>query len=261
MAINWVNVSLWGGGVILILAIISFLYNYLKEKRIESQKQQAFPQQQQFNPNQQSVQQRFQQQQPYPQQNPNPMQQPYPVHQMGIPTGQYQGGIIRDYPPQQIENTYKNPYPEGTQEWYAIEMLKIKQLPTQEPKPAPNPYEQDIKKMIDKIQELDYTNRKLMETEEKQRKIIREYALNPSNLTQPKEQPKVSEPKQIESEPNPNEIKSVVKISIPVPELADENFVKNFKELLEKSLQKNFKNVKKELEKDGVTTEIEYEIF
>jgi hypothetical protein len=255
--IDYVKLSIYGGGALFVIAIITFVINFLKQKKIDKQKnefaQQNYPQQ---------FQQGFQQPQGYQQPQGFGMaykqpteqdyqyntQQPYqpPMQKMGIPTAQFQGGVIKDYPQQQSQ------------------FITGKDLE----KPLTLVTEM-IENLVKSVNDINFNQHKLsLELASLKEKPTQSM---PSVLKELEEQGKKSEKRQgvqilddntmpIELPTGTKQILSTASFKLAVPDTADDNATQIIRENVDKILQRNLKALKKELKKEQFETEIEYAI-
>ena len=223
--INYTRLLIWIGSGILFFGAISFIYHYSKQKK-ENEKQ--MPRREFANPYS------YQQQNPAPQQ---PLQQVFPQYQQSQPLQQY---------PQPMQPSQASLNPEQAENFiYRQQQQQINLLM------------KNLQDSMNKSNEL--------EAEIFQLKMIKEQGRNPIPI--PKEEPrqekhiKIEETKNEQEEFNENEISGTVKIKLEIPPLADTNSIEAFRILLGKYLESNLKNLKKDLKKDHLKANIEYEII
>ena len=244
--VNWIRLSLWIGGTIFILSIISFFFHYIRARRKEKEE--------------------IEMRSKYPQQYPMPQQ---PVHQLGIPHSEgFQGGIIREQPPQyqypqQQSQQYpqqQHPYPQQQPYFPPVEQLK----PSTDESPA-------LKKLSDFEERFNRMEMKIFDMiSEKKSEPYKYPEPQPMGKTEPIV-PKQPSKIEAETEPEPsqptaedlptNMVKGSATFKITLPDgVADEVAVDVIKQSLDKAIVKNLKVLKKDLKKESIDVDIDYEI-
>jgi hypothetical protein len=221
---NIINWMIWGGSIILIFGIVLFLYFFIKEKR--NQKKMAMPP----SPYQQPMQ--YSQQNPYAQHNmPLQMQQNQPMaSQMQYQQPQYPIGAVRSgmnipYPTPQFQQSQQQ--------------------------------NEEMKLVMDRLEQM---SRQIIGMQQPKEEIKEEF---PKTVQKPYDYNiKMEEPSKIKiPSKKEDELLAVITLKTPFPFLADSEHGIRIKEFIESSIVKHFKALQKEIKKEDIHPEIEYDIY
>lgn len=225
--INWVNISLILGGLLILASIISFFWHWMREKKQTSQ-----PQFQQYPQQQYKTQPQFQQ--------------------------QFQEIGNQKYGMGNIQMQMSNPYVEGTQKWHEFEMFKLNGMQQNniQNQPTRQMQQDEILKQLMQKNNLMEQELNLLKTKSSLDKISFEQK-TPDFIIEQKQ-----EKKQIINDEIKQKKKSgfIVEIQFVESALIDSESADIIKSDLEAELNTNLKAFKKAMKNKNIDIEISYEL-